>query len=98
MTKEKFLLEYDLLVNRNERAARNMEECVLHIHAQMDDLMGAISGVNELSKGFATLLNQTSVKLTEQGIHEMIADFEAARERGKKFSPGVPKEVLKKVG
>lgn len=98
MTREKFLQDYEELVRRNERAARNMEESVLHIHAQMDDLMGAISGLNELKKGFAVLLNQASIKLTEKHIHEMIADFEAARERGKQFEPGVPREVLSKVG
>ena len=96
MTKEKFLLEYDLLVNRNERAARNMEECVLHIHAQMDDLMGAIHQVDNLKRAFAFLLNQTGIKLLSKDIHKMIEEHEQQQENG--FDPGVPKKILSGVG
>ena len=87
MTKEKFLQDYEVLVERNERAARNMEESVLHIHAQMDDLMDAIHQVDNLKRGFAFPLNQTGIQLLSQDIHKMIEEYEQQQENG--FEPGV---------
>jgi hypothetical protein len=112
MTKEEHLKQYEILVRRHEKAAASMEhsantmvgvikaerEITKHQYALVDDLMGAISGVNELSKGFAFLLSQTSVKLMEKNIHQLVDEHKEQEERAKKFSPGVPKEVLKKAG
>ncbi len=99
-------------MERNERAAASMDhsaktmisvvkaerEIVKHHGALTDDLMDAISGVNELSKGFAVVLNQTSVKLMERNIHQLIDEHKANQENGKKFEPGVNKEILSKAG
>jgi len=89
----------------NERSANTMvgvikaeREIIVHQHNLTDDLMGAISGLNELSKGFSFLLNQTSIKLMEKNIHQLIGEYETQQERGKQFEPGVPKEILNGVG
>ena len=112
MTKEKHLKQYEALVERNEAAAASMDhsaktmisvvkaerEIVKHQYALVDDLMGAISGVNELSKGFAVVLNQTSIKLMEKNIHQLIDEHKAQRKNGKQFESGVNKEILSKAG
>ena len=112
MTKEKFLQDLDILVTRNERAAASMEhsaqtmvsvvkaerEIVKHQYALVDDLMGAISELNELSKGFSFVLNKTSIKLMERNIHQLIDEHKVERKNGKQFEPGVNKEILSKAG
>ncbi len=108
MTKEEFLDQYKALVERGERVAhrieltsdrntKNMEELIKHTNALMDDLMGALAGVNELSKGFAVLLNQTSIKLLEENIHQLIDEHKTNQENGKKFEPGIPQDILNRV-
>ena len=108
MTRKEHLEEYRKLVKRSELAAdrieltsdrntKNMEEFIKHTNALMDDLMGAIAGVNELSKGFAVLLNQTSIKLLSKNIHQLIDEHKTNQENGKKFEPGIPQDILKRV-
>ena len=111
MTKEEHLKQYEALVERNEKASASMEhssktmgsvvkserEIVKHHYALIDDLMGAIAGVNELSKGFAVVLNQTSIKLMERNIHQLVDEHKANQENGKKFEPGIPQDILKRV-
>ena len=112
MNREEHLKQYEALVKRNEKAAASMEhsaqtmvsvvkaerEIVKHQYALGDDLMGAISGVNELSKGFAVLLNRTSIKLMEKNIHQLIDEHQTEQENGKGFEPGIPKKILSGVG
>ena len=105
MNKEQHLKEYRRLVERNEKAAASFEcsaqmmadivKAQREITEHQEDLAGDL---NELSKGFALLLNRTSIRLMEKNIHQLVDEHKEQEERGKKFNPGVPKKILKKAG
>lgn len=108
VTREKFLQEYRALTEENKRTAEvnkrvvsRLKSMLLHANKQTDELMGAIYHLNELSKGFAFLLNRTSRAITEKAIWDEIEKYEAKMERSKFFYPGypgVPKKVVEQGG
>lgn len=48
----------------------------------------------ELAEMFAFLLDRTSLKLDEKGIHKMVDELEAEQKRREKVNIGVPKRIL----
>ena len=104
MTEVDYLRQLDLLerhekvVDRLEKLLPTAEKLALHLNAQTDDATSLIFQLLELNRGLAFLLNQTSIKLMEKNIHQLIGEYETTQERGKHFDPGIPKKILNGVG